>query len=79
MIFVLKSLALSLFVVAVVDIHEDYELSEYTDGAINLKFIEGNHTTMLDNDKLLQIVKDSDPNQASNRDFSSYIWSGKNT
>lgn len=65
--------------VAVVDIDEDYELSKYTDGAINLKFIEGNHTTMLDNDKLSQIVNDSDPNQASNRDFSSYIWSGKNT
>lgn len=65
--------------VAVVDIDEDYELSKHTDGAINLKFIEGNHTTMLDNEKLSQIINDSDPNQASNRDFSSYIWSGKNT
>lgn len=65
--------------VAVVDIDEDYELSKYTDGVINLKFIEGNHTTMLDNEKLSQIINDSDPNQASNRDFSSYIWSGKNT
>lgn len=65
--------------VAVVDIDEDYELSKHTEGAINLKFVEGNHTTMLDNEKLAQIINDSDPNQASNRDFSSYIWSGKNT
>lgn len=65
--------------VAVVDIDEDYELSNYTNGSINLKFIEGSHTSMLDNEKLSQIINDSDPNQASNRDFSSYIWSGKNT
>lgn len=65
--------------VAVVDIDEDYELAKYTEGAINLKFVEGNHTTMLDSEKLPQIINDSDPNQASNRDFSSYIWSGKNT
>lgn len=65
--------------VAVVDIDEDYELSKHTEGTVNLKFIEGNHTTMLDNDKLQQIINDVDPNQASNRDFSSYIWSGKNT
>lgn len=65
--------------VAVVDIDEDYELSKHTEGTINLKFVEGNHTTMLDNEKLIHIINDSDPNQASNRDFSSYIWSGKNT
>lgn len=65
--------------VAVVDIEEDYELSKVTEGAVNMKFIEGNHTTMLDNAKLAEIINDSDPNQASNRDFSSYIWSGKNT
>lgn len=65
--------------VAVIDIDEDYELSKYTEGVVNLKFVEGNHTSMLDNEKLPQIINDSDPNQASYRDFSSYIWSGKNT
>lgn len=65
--------------VSVVDIDEDYELSKYTEGAVNLKFVEGNHTTMLDNDKLIQLINDSDPNQASNRTFSNYIWSGRNT
>lgn len=65
--------------VAVVDIDEDYELSKLTEGSVNLKFLEGNHTSMLDNEKLSDIINDADPNQASNRDFSSYIWSGKNT
>lgn len=65
--------------VAVVDIDEDYELSKLTAGTVSLKFIEGNHQTMLDNVKLTEVINDSDPNQASNRDFSSYIWSGKNT
>lgn len=65
--------------VSVVDIDEDYELSKYTNGTISLKFIEGNHTTMLDNEKLWRIINDSDPNQESNREFNNYIWSGKNT
>lgn len=65
--------------VAVVDIDEDYELSKITTGAVSIKFVEGNHQTMLDNEKLPEVINDSDPNQASNRDFSSYIWSGKNT
>lgn len=65
--------------VAVVDIDEHYELSKYTEGFINLKFVEGNHTTMLDNEKLAQIINDADPNLASDRDFKAYVWSGKNT
>lgn len=65
--------------VSVVDIDEDYELSKYTDGKIDLKFIEGNHTTMLDNEKLVQIINDVDPNLESDRNFEAYVWSGKNT
>lgn len=65
--------------VSVVDIDEDYELSKYTNGTISLKFVEGNHTTMLDNEKLWRIINDSDPNQESNREFNNYILSGKNT
>lgn len=65
--------------VSVVEIDEDYELSKLTEGTVSLQFVEGNHTSMLENEKLSQIINDSDPNQASNRDFSTYIWSGKNT
>lgn len=65
--------------VAVVDIDEDYELSKYTEGSITLKFLEGNHTTMLDNPKLSLIINEADPNLESDRDFSNYVWSGKNT
>lgn len=65
--------------VAVVDIDEDYELSRFTEGQVNLKFIDGNHTTVLDNDKLIQIINDCDPNFESYRNFVAYIESGKNT
>lgn len=65
--------------VSVVDIDEDYELARHTEGTVSLKFVEGNHTTMLDNEKLIQLIDDSDPNQESNKSFINYIWSGKNT
>lgn len=65
--------------VSVVDIDEDYELGRHTEGTVTLKFVEGNHTTMLDNEKLIQLINDSDPNQDSNKSFVNYIWSGKNT
>lgn len=65
--------------VAVVDIDDDYELSKYTEGTINLKFIEGNHATMLDNVQLPEIINDADPNLESDRSFKAYVWSGKNT
>lgn len=65
--------------VAVVDIDEDYELCRYTEGPINLKFVEGNHTSMLDHPKLPVIINEADPNLISDRDFKDYVWSGKNT
>lgn len=65
--------------VAVVDIDEDYDLSRYTEGSISLKFIEGNHTTMLDHPKLALMINEADPNLVSDRDFKEYVWSGKNT
>lgn len=65
--------------VAVVDIDEDYELSKFTDGSVQLRFVEGNHTTMLDNAQLAQIITEADPNLESDRSFEAYVWSGKNT
>lgn len=65
--------------VAVVDIDEDYELSKLTEGTVQLKFVEGNHATMLDNPQLAQIINDSDPNLESDRSFHAYVVSGKNT
>ncbi len=60
--------------VAVVEIEEDYELSRYTEGPVTLKFIEGNHSTMLDNIKLADIINDCDPYLQSNKDFKDYVW-----
>lgn len=65
--------------VAVVDIDEDYELAKYTEGSVSLKFLEGNHSTMLENPKLPLIINEADPNLESDRSFKAYVWSGKNT
>lgn len=65
--------------VAFVEIEEDYELSRYTEGPVTLKFIEGSHTTMLDNNKLADIINDCDPYLESDRNFKAYVLSGKNT
>lgn len=65
--------------VAVVDIEEDYDLSKCTEGTVQLKFIDGNHASMLDNPQLAQIINDVDPNLESDRSFHAYVVSGKNT
>jgi fatty acid synthase, animal type len=59
--------------VSVIDIDEDYGLSKYTEHPINLKFIEGNHLTMLENPKLGQIINEMDPLLESNRWFTGIL------
>lgn len=61
--------------VSVVDIEEDYGLAEYTKGTVSLKFLEGNHITMLENPKLTQIITESDPVLESDRCFQKYLQS----
>ena len=43
---------------SVVNIDEDYGLAKYTKGKISLKFIEGNHITVLENPKLPQLINE---------------------
>lgn len=43
---------------SMIDIVEDYGLSKYTTDAVHLNFIEGNHSSMLDNNKLIKIIND---------------------
>lgn len=59
--------------VSVVDIDEDYELYKWTEGGVNLKFIEGNHITILDNPKLVQIINEQNPILDSDQTFTKYI------
>lgn len=40
------------------DIDADYQLNRYTNGKVNVEFIEGNHLTMLDNEQLYKIIND---------------------
>lgn len=53
----------------VADIDEDYELQRYTDGLVTLKFIDGNHQSILENPKLVEIINEMDPNLESRKDF----------
>lgn len=49
------------------DIGEDYELSHCTEGKIVVKFIDGNHQTILQNPILAKIINELDPNEAVHR------------
>lgn len=61
--------------VSVVDIDEDYELCKYTTGVVNLKFIEGNHISILDNPKLPLILNELNPDLEADKTFKDYITS----
>ena len=43
---------------SIIDIDEDYGLSKYSKQKINLKFVEGNHMSMLDNSKLTDFINE---------------------
>ena len=55
--------------ISIVDVEEDYGLHKLTNGTTNVKYVEGNHLTMLENPKLIQIINELDPAFESNRLF----------
>lgn len=63
--------------VSLQDIDEDYCVSSITSGKVTLKVIEGNHTTMLDNPILSQIINDFDPTLLDDKNFEEYIKNDK--
>lgn len=59
--------------VSLTDIEEDYGLVRHTKQKVNLKFVEGNHITMLDNPKLIQMLNELDPVKADKSAFVNYM------
>ncbi|XP_034485184.1 fatty acid synthase isoform X2 [Drosophila innubila] len=59
--------------VSLQDIEEDYCVSQLTSGKVTFKVIEGNHTTMLSNPVLPQLINDFDPNLLDDKSFEEYI------
>lgn len=55
--------------ISIVDVDADYGVHKLTSGTTSVKFVEGNHLTMLENPKLIQIINDLDPALGSNRSF----------
>ena len=55
--------------ISIVDVDEDYGIHKLTSGNTNVKFVDGNHLTMLENAKLIQIINELDPALESNRSF----------
>lgn len=55
--------------ISIVDVDDDYGIKKLTTGTTNVKFVEGNHLTMLENSKLIQIINELDPALESNRSF----------
>ncbi|KAM8707436.1 hypothetical protein ACLKA7_011511 [Drosophila subpalustris] len=63
--------------VSLQDIEEDYCLSQLTSGKVTLKVIEGNHTTMLGNPVMPQLINDFDPGLLDDKNFEEYIRDSK--
>ncbi|XP_053963784.1 fatty acid synthase [Anastrepha ludens] len=59
--------------VSLQDIEEDYCLSKITTGKVVLKVIDGNHTSMLDNPVLPQIINEMNPALQDDKNFEEYI------
>lgn len=59
--------------ISIVDVDEDYGLKKLTRGAVNVKYVDGNHLTMLENPKLVQIINELDPSLESNRSFRKHM------
>ncbi|KAI9579994.1 hypothetical protein GQX74_000782, partial [Glossina fuscipes] len=55
--------------IALQDIDEDYNLHEITKGAVIVEKIEGNHTTMLDNPHLYNLINNCNPSLKESKDF----------
>lgn len=47
--------------VSISDITDDYQLSDFASGPITVKYINGNHVTMLDNDELIDMINEFCP------------------
>lgn len=59
--------------VSVMDIDEDYGIAAYTKGQVSLKYVEGNHVTMLENPKIAYLINEVDPFLNSEKSFVSYM------
>jgi fatty acid synthase, animal type len=59
--------------ISIVDVDEDYGLKKLTKGLVSVKYVEGNHLTMLENSKLVQIINELDPALESNRSFKKHM------
>jgi fatty acid synthase, animal type len=55
--------------ISIVDVEDDYGIQKLTSGNTSVKYVEGNHLTMLENSKLIQIINELDPALGSNRSF----------
>jgi fatty acid synthase, animal type len=55
--------------ISIVDVEEDYGIHKLTNSNTNVKYVEGNHLTMLENPKLIHIINELDPSLESNRSF----------
>lgn len=55
--------------ISIVEVDEDYGLQKLTKGEVDVKFINGNHMTMTENPKLVQIINELNPVLQSNLTF----------
>ncbi|XP_059608117.1 fatty acid synthase-like [Phlebotomus argentipes] len=59
--------------VSVADIERDYGMAQWTKGKFHLRFIDGDHASMLRNRSLARIINEFDPRLKDNREFEDYV------
>lgn len=78
----LKSILIQLFPfteISIADIDEEYGLTNHTQETVSLKFVEGNHITMLDNPKLVQMINELDPLLKDKVNFEDFMGRDENS
>jgi len=55
--------------ISIVDVEEDYGIHKLTNGTSDVRYVEGNHFTMLEHAKLIEILNELDPALVANRSF----------
>lgn len=55
--------------ISIVDVEEDYGIQRLTRGEVLVKYVNGNHLTMVENSKVVQIIHETNPVLQSNISF----------
>ncbi|XP_055377654.1 fatty acid synthase-like [Condylostylus longicornis] len=63
--------------VSIIDIEEDYNLSAITTSTVEIKYLQSNHFTIMENEELGNLINDFNPNRDEQQNFQEFLTSGR--